>query len=128
MKAGDINLFEELTPPNGGLDRLRARLDHEPVRQHRRRALASAAIAMAATAFIFAVAVMVWPTSQPQLHLDMATILAVSPAAVRLGLATAPSEPVSVASDQRRHMAVERVEVADQKVLFYRVTVISEPS
>jgi hypothetical protein len=126
MKAGDIKLFEELTPPAGGLDQLRARLDQEPARQLRNRSLAAASIAIATAAVILAI--LITPADQPRLYTDASTILAASPAAVRLGLTQAPTEPVSIAPQQRNHMAVQRVEVADKKVLYYRVTVLDEPS
>jgi hypothetical protein len=126
MKAGDTNLFEELTPPAGGLGQLRARLDQEPARQRRRRSAAAAGLAITAAGIILAVLLI--PPGQPDLHTDLTTILAANPAAVRLGLANAPAEPVSIAPDQRHRMAVQRVEVADQKVLYYRVTVLNEPS
>jgi hypothetical protein len=122
MKAGDINLFGELTPPAGGLDRLRARLDREPVRQRRRRSAAAAGLAITAAAIILAV--ILTPMGRPEPYSGPGTTFAANPAAVRLGLTTAPTEPVSIAPDQRHRMAVQRVEVADQRILFYRVTVL----
>lgn len=126
MKAGETKLFEELMPPAGGLGQLRARLDQEPARQRRRRAAAAAGGALVAAGIILAVLLI--PSGEPGVRADLDAVLAACPAAVRLGLADAPAEPVSVAPGQRHRLAVQRVEVADQNVLYYRVIVVDRPS
>jgi hypothetical protein len=108
-------LFELLDPPPGGLTRLRAGLRAERRRRTRNRTLAGALATAAAAAILL---VLLVPgggarTPLPGLESDLL--------AVRLGLAEAPEEVVSVRPDLRREYAVRQVPTSDERVVFYLV-------
>ncbi len=108
---------------------MRRRLDGEPgrrQRQIRRRAY----LTTGSTAAGLLVLLLFWSPlttvesgGVPTLRIDAE----LNPALIRLGVAEATGEPVSVPRDHRRRMAVERVAVDSPKVVFYRVAVIEDP-
>jgi hypothetical protein len=126
------HVFPEMTPPPGGLDALRARLKLETAdgraghRDSLRPSWTLRIAAVAASIVLAVVTLWVVQTQPPRPILDL-ELLSSNPASVRLGLVPAPTEPVSVPEADRGRIAVERVEVHDPDVLFYRVAVLTEP-
>lgn len=107
-------LFELLDPPPGGLIRLRAGVGAERRRRFRNRSLAAGlATAAAALLALFLVPGTAPPTPLPGLESDLL--------AVKLGLAEAPTEVVSIRPDLRREYAVRQVPTSDERVVFYMV-------
>lgn len=109
-------LFEDLDPPPGGLTRLRARLRTEHRRRIRNRALA--VTAAAGTAIGLAAFLVLSGGGDPAANLPGLTSDLV---AIRLGLAEAPTEVVSVRAELRREYAVRRLPTSDDRVVFYAV-------
>jgi len=130
MKIDRERMFEDLAPPPGGLEMLRARLDRESSRDLQvfsfRRAVVGAAAAAAAATILLAVGIGLLPTSTEES--EMLLDFRYNPAAVRLGLTAFPTEPVSVLPRDSRRFAVLRVEVADPRVVFYRVAALEDGS
>jgi len=119
-------IFKDLTPPPGGIQALRNRLDGETGRRaHRWVYLTSctAAAGLMALLLTFTSLPTMRSEGEPALRIDAE----LNPALIRLGVAEATGEPVSVPRDHRRRMAVERVDVESPKVVFYRVAVIEDP-
>lgn len=120
-------IFTELTPPPGGLERFRRRLEQESGHSPRRwRYLVPAAVSL-----FFCVALSVWihdlyisgeksPTDPLMAQLKAEY----NPAMIRLGLADLPREAVTVPVDQQSRMAVQRVAVSNPDVIYYRIDVI----
>lgn len=108
--------FEPLDPPAGGLAALRSRIERESVRPpHPLRSWAWAAATVAAVSL--ACVLLLWHgTSRPLAIAGGDDLLA-----IRLGLVDSPSEPVTVAPDQRSRVALQRVPLPTDEVVFYRV-------
>jgi len=120
-------IFAEMTPPPGGLERFRRRLEQESGHSHKQwRYLVPAAVSL-----LFCIVLSVWiidsfisernPTDPflAQLKAEY------NPAMIRLGLADPPGEAVTVPVDQRSRMAVQRVTVSDPDVIYYRLDVLN---
>jgi hypothetical protein len=108
-------LFEPLDPPPGGLTRLRAGLRAERRRRIRNRSLAGALATAAATALLVVFLVPGGGAAAPLPGLESDLL------AVKLGLAEAPAEVVSIRPDLRREYAVRQVPTSDERVVFYMV-------
>ena len=106
-------LFEPFEPPRGGLAMLRTRIERDRLR--RVRALNLQAVA----AFGLALAISTWsvfaprPQQEPLPSFDLARI--------GLGLAPRPAEAVTVPADRRHELAVHRVPLETDSVVFYRI-------
>jgi hypothetical protein len=114
-------LLPPLDPPPGGLTRLRARIADER-RSPRRPRVVTPALGLAATVVLAVVAfalVRNEPTSD--LHAADTSLLR-----MRLGLVDPPAEPVTVPEERRGEMAVQRIDLDTQQVLYYLVS--SNPS
>ncbi len=126
MNGRASGLFPELTPAPGGLQALRRRLDEEPARRHRRvrRHVLAASLATTTVAcvvvLLLAMPVPGTVSSVAALRIDAD----LNPALIRLGVAEPAAEPVTVPRDHRTSVAVERVDVDNPKVVFYRVSVL----
>jgi hypothetical protein len=111
-------LFERKSPPPGGLGRLRSRLAADEARARRtapRWTWALPGLAAAAAAvFVFARAPT--PSAPPSLA---------PPAMVQLHLAAPPTTPVSVLPAHQHRVAVQAVPTADERVIYYRVQVLT---
>ncbi len=128
MKIRWDDVFEELTPAPGGLAKLRARLDEEASRRPRQAARRMRwAAAVATVVLVAAIATAVLWRGGTSSHLELGAA-ADSPAMVGLGLAPAPTDPVTVPAADRGCVAVERIPVADSDVIYYRVVVLAPPS
>jgi len=116
-------IFEDLTPPAGGLGRLQSSLDQmaskgvQGVSFRRTVFQVSAATAIAVGLVAFGIGLM--PISSGES--EMLRSARDNPAAIRLGLTAEPTEPVSVRPRDSRRFAVLRVDVADPRIVFYRV-------
>jgi len=128
MSGNTSGLFPELTPPPRGLQALRWRLDEEPARRHRRvrrhvlaTSLASTAVACVVV-LLLAMPVPGTVSSVAGLRIDAD----LNPALIRLGVVEPAAEPVTVPRDNRTSVAVERVDVDNPKIVYYRVSVLPE--
>jgi len=120
------DLFERLEPRPGGLAALRRRLDGDEAR--RSRGLRVAAVAAVAAAVAVLLVVWMWPTATWPPRARASTRLAAHPAAVGLGFAPAPAEPVTVMPGSRAEVAVSRVPTSDERVVFYWVATADTPA
>jgi hypothetical protein len=111
----DAALFEVLEPPPGGLARLRARIEaHE--RSMRRTGLLFGAAGLAAALLLITVLLLAPPAHRALLHGAEGDLLA-----IRLGLAAAPEEPVTIPPALRGSYAASRVPTSDDRVTYYRI-------
>lgn len=120
MKLGHQHVFDVRQPPAGGLQRLRARLDDGHRRASLGRVLWIGAAAVVAAGVAIAVSssgVELRSTSPAPLPgaQEMLPVLA------GLGMAAAPDEPVSVPDEARARIAVERVALPTDDVVYYWV-------
>jgi hypothetical protein len=127
MADDQSGILPILTPPPGGLERLHQRLLRESDSnwiRWRTSALVLATVFICIT--IWLVTSQIRLRNEPdQITQALAMMKAESnPALVRLGLADAPVEAVTVPVSQRRYMAVQRVAVSDPNVIYYRVSVL----
>ena len=121
------NVFPNLTPPPGGLEMLHKRLERGPDSNWMRWRIPALVVA---TVFICFAG---WLISD-QIRLRnksikitqaLASLRSEShPVLVRFGLADPPAEAVTVPVGQHRHMAVQRVAVADPRVIYYRISML----
>jgi hypothetical protein len=119
------DLFVDLEPPSGGLQRLRRRLDAEPVEAPRRRRWRISWVTAAAAAAV----VVVWLAVAPAILGGPTLMVAAEealPGLVHLGLADPPSEPVTVPEEERSRVAIERVTTATDAVVYYRVVTLDD--
>ncbi len=132
MKIEWNDVFEELSPPPGGLETLQRRLNDIAVsnaRSYRRtRRLKWAFAACTACLVIWLGFLGYLPTRQRSRGhgVTLAAVAVGNPALVRLGLVVPTSDAVSVPPDQRHRMAVERVLVDNPNVIYYRVAELPE--
>ncbi len=109
MKHEEV--FEQLTPPAGGLDRLRERLDERPRAWLRFAPPAVAfAVALAAAALLF------FPGEAPD------PVLRADTAEVEVGRLPMPTAAVSLVGEQRATAALSEVKTANPDVAFYWVS------
>jgi hypothetical protein len=111
--------FEALEPPPGGVAGLRRRLHHEPRR--RRRRVAALGLAVAATVVGLLLAVHGRAARFPG-----PPVADFEPALVSLGLQNAPAEPATIPPDMRQRMALQRVPLQTDRVVFYYVAVLPD--
>jgi len=129
MSDKQPTLFPELTPPPGGLQKLRLRLDKERESRHRR--AYGVALALASALVIFLVLHLgvgvSWPGSRSDDALQRLILASggPNPALVRLGLAEAPPAAVTLTAREQRRVALQPVPVADSRVIYYRVVVVN---
>lgn len=140
MKARLEDALEKLEPPPGGLDRLRARMvaAERPQAASSPRPLAWIATAAAAASVLVvaALATLERPAARrvPEAAAPPpAAVLAAAPATrlpgfhpalATLGLEPLPSEPVTVGAEAAGSVALRRVPVADERVVFYLVATV----
>lgn len=122
-------VFEELTPPPGGLQKLRTRLDEvarQELRARRPMQRTRWAFALAAVACLLTlVAVQVWqPGSRAAANWSELIPADGNPALTRLGLTEPPLAAVSVPPQQSHRIALQHVEVNTPGVLYYRFAVL----
>ena len=110
-------LFEPLEPPPGGAANLRRRLQREP----RRRQMRVAALAVTATVVLVGLFLAVYPRLAPS---PRGPVSDVHPALVSLGLQNAPDEPAVIPPRQRHRMALLRVPLETDDVVFYYVAAL----
>lgn len=123
-RIGWHQVFEELKPPPGGLAALRARLDRAEteIPWSRQQLVGRWAVVAAACALTLLLVPLLW--HEPSTTWRDAVLEDGNPALVRLGLAEPAADVVSVPAGRRRMMAVEKVELGDPAVLYYRVAVL----
>lgn len=110
-----------LEPPPGGLERLRARIAQSPSRVHR-----TVPALVGLTVFALAAGGSLLLRSRP----DSTTLLSrasLDPTLVSLGLQRAPSEPAMVLPGSRHEMALLRVPLRTERVVFYRLVTLPPP-
>ncbi len=121
------NVFPNLTPPPGGLERLHQRLDRESDSNWMRWRTPALALAIA---FICLAAWLVTDQIRSRNKSDKITQALASlkseshPVLVRFGLADPPVEAVAVPAARRRYMAVQQVAVTDPNVIYYRISML----
>ena len=124
-------VFEQLEPPPAGLTRLRVRID-EDTRRRRDRAVNWAYGLSSLAAGLVALIIVLRPADgQPPPRANAADVMVDASgmghaALVQLGLADAPSEPVTIAIGSRDQVAAYRVP-SDDDVVFYWVSRGEEP-
>jgi hypothetical protein len=106
-------LFESLAPPRGGLAGLRARVERDGRRRVRARNL------QAVAAVVVVLAVSTWSVFGPRMAVE--PLPGLDLAGIGLGMAPSPSETVTVPEDRRHELAVHRVPLEDDTVVFYRI-------
>ena len=109
-------LFDQLTPPPGGLADLRRRIDRRAARRRRGFRLATACAGVAVVALLALWLALPLRSRGPAPWLDRDDLYA-----VRLGLVAPPSEPVTVPAADKDRVAVQRVATRDPRIVFYRV-------
>jgi hypothetical protein len=114
MNDRSDELFDDLAPPRGGLAGLRARIDRAARRQARLRLLRGA-VATGAALGLAGLLLVSRPAETPPPRLEL------GPSAVRWGLRELPSEPVTVTVGSRGRLAVRRVPLESERVVFYLV-------
>ena len=112
-------LFETFEPPPGGLVGLRARLQRDASRQRIRRRL------MSTTAATLLLGVIGWSILGPRRE-AVATSPELDLVRMQLGLLAAPDEPLTLPTGRRRDIAVWRVPLPTDEVIFYLVGSIHE--
>ena len=108
-------IFDTLSPPPGGLTRLRARIRAD--RRHRLRNR-SLALSAATTVALVLPALLLAPGGNA---LESLPGLASDPLAIRMGLVDPPAEVVSIRPDLRGQYAVRQVPTSDERVVFYMI-------
>lgn len=112
------DLFESLEPPRGGLDGMRARVARDTRRRVRRRRVQGVSAVAAVVALVGWFALAPGVSAPPSPELDV----------LRLGLGQlpTPAAPVTVPAGRRGEIAVQRVPVTSDRVVFYLVS--SDPA
>jgi hypothetical protein len=123
MQSEPGELFDQLDPPPGGVAGLRRRLRNEPRR--RRRHVATAALGGALVVGGLSVTLYRQLAQPDQVQARLADF---DPALVALGLQDAPSEPAAIPPEMRHRMALERVPLDTERVVFYFVSSLPDPS
>ena len=114
-------IFSQLEPLPGGLAGLRERIERDA---HRRVRLRRVQASVAATLLAALVGWAIWgprtnqSKSSPELDLVR----------IHLGLLPSPSKAVTIPEDRRNDLAVRRVPLPTDQVVFYRVGSIEEAS
>ncbi len=110
-----------LEPPPGGLERLRTRIAENPPHVPR-----TVRVLVGLTVFALAVggSVLLAPRPDSGALLSRATF---DPTLVSLGLQRAPSEPAMVLPGSRHEMALLRVPLRNERVVFYRLVTLPAP-
>jgi hypothetical protein len=137
MKPRLQDVLEKLDPPKNGLARLRERLAEaetprttSPLRPLAWIGAAAAAAAIAMVVVLSAIrepatrstsASEVAPPAAPVAAAPASGLLGTHPAFAALGLEPLPVEPVTVAAANASSLALQRVPVADDRVVFYLV-------
>jgi hypothetical protein len=127
MADEQSGIFPNLMPPPGGLERLHQRLVRESDSIWMRWRTSVLVLATVFICFsIWLVTSQIRLRNKPdQVTQALASMKAEShPMLVRLRLAEAPAEAVTVPASQRRYMAVQRVAVSDPNVIYYRLSVL----
>jgi hypothetical protein len=114
-------LFETLAPPPGGVAVLRRRLQRERPRRRMRLASLGVGATLAIAGLLVAAQVR---TARKQLPIPAEP----HPALVRLGLQHPPREPAAIPRRMRHRMALQRVPLETDRVVFYYVAVLPAPS
>jgi hypothetical protein len=123
-----VDLFDDLTPPPGGLAALRERLGRDPAQRRRRAQRLQWAMAACAAMIGFGVAVSPVgpyritlfdppPSPAPKPTVPRST----HPGMVALGFEPAPAAPVTVLPGSERELAVTRTPTPDDDVIIYMV-------
>ena len=114
MRSRPDGAFEELVPPTGGVERLRARIARvERARVRRRRVTG---MLVAAPLFAAVVYIALGPAGTAT-----SPLVEFSPTRIGLGLDSVPSEPVTLAPGSRGSAAIQRVSLGTDAVLLYLV-------
>jgi hypothetical protein len=113
--------FETLEPPLGGVAGLRRRLQREPRRRRRRATALALAVAAAVVVLLLVVRGRVARFHGPP-------VADFDPALVSLGLQNVPAEPATIPPDMRQRMALQRVPLKTDGVIFYYVAVLPSAS
>ncbi|MBN1774015.1 MAG: hypothetical protein JXB32_22340 [Deltaproteobacteria bacterium] len=142
MKPRLHDVFERLEPPPGGLARLRARMAEaeRPRTASPLRPLAWVAAAAAAASLVVVAAlaaregtvprpgpVAAAPVPAPTVVIAAAPparLPGFHPAFAALGLEPLPSEPVTVSAETAASLALQRVPLEDDRVVFYLVATV----
>ena len=114
-------LFKKLEPPPGGIAGLHRRLQYEPRRRRTRVAALGLAGAVAVVGLLLTVHRRVAPSDKPP-------VADFHPALVSLGLQDAPREPAVIPPSMRHRMALLRVPLESDRVVFYYVAVLPATS
>jgi len=127
MDYNDGKIFKELTPPPGGLEDFRVRLEKESA--HARMRLHFIIPVAASVVFCLTLLIFIRSHDPAADRNDFNRALSQleaenNPAMIRLGLVDPPREPITVPVDQRSRMAVQRVTVTDHDVIYYRLDVL----
>jgi hypothetical protein len=107
-------------PPPGGLERLRARLAERPPQRSRIVPAVVGVIVM-----VVAVGLLLGRRPDSAARVSKATL---DPRLISLGLQTAPSEPAVVPPEHRHEMALLRVPLRGERVVFYRLVTLPSPT
>lgn len=110
-----------LEPPRGGLERLRARIAESPSRVPR---TVPALVGLTVLALAAGGSLLLRPRPDSTTLLSRAPL---DPRLVSLGLQTAPSEPAVVLPEHRHEMALLRVPLRTEGVVFYRLVILPPP-
>jgi len=131
MKLEWKQVFPNLAPPPRGLEKLQSRLDREPAEKQRLERFLRPARWIPAAA---ATGMMLWmavSATRPDNNrgpslLDLVTRDVENPALIRLGLAPAPVETVTLLPNETHRVSAERVGVDDPNVVYYRILVLPD--
>lgn len=120
------HIFPELIPPSGGLENLRQRLEKEPESRRMRWNRPVLALTGAVILICLITGWIVRGSRQDFTTQVLASLkTGANPAMFRLGLADMPFETVTVPMELRNSVAVQRVNVSDPNVIYYRIDIIS---
>ena len=111
--------FETLDPPSGGLARLRANIRQDTRRRVQLRRVRAAALAVCLAAAIG------WALFEPR-SAPMAPPAEFEFVRISLGLAPPPTGVLTIPEDRRADTAVQRVPLATDRVVFYRVAFLRD--
>ena len=111
-------MFETLDPPAGGLSHLRERMARDAQRRRQLRQIPRLALVAAPMVLVawIVFATRAAPDIPPELDLVR----------MQLGQLAVPSDVVTLPDDPRRQIAVRRVPLPTNRVVFYRVGSIQE--
>ena len=111
--------FERLDPPEGGLERLRSRLEgHDADSNVRPLLLRPLPMTITAVIFSAVLAAILLPPGTPQRSGTINQDFQAHPAWISLGFDSPPAETVTIAEDDRDRLAVAKVYETDEVVIY----------